>query len=170
MTKSDLEAKEKEHKNLEEDIVSLKIELEKCKDELKVRIKYEVSANALEKMLNKQKHSKDTKGVGFDVGQCSSSKDSSNNEIHFVSSSNNGGEHTFTVSKITENKTFVAATRNQSRNLHADPKGKYKIDDGGFTKVKDTRRKNSRRPNYAAPRRQMRNNFNNEWYVPQFHD
>lgn len=65
--------------------------------------------------------------------------------------------------------TYVAATKNQSMNQHVDPKRKANVDNGGFTKVKDTRRKSSRRLNYATPRRPKRNNFNNDCYVPQFH-
>lgn len=95
VTKSDLENKEKEYQRMEEEIVNLRKEFEKCKDELKVRIKYEGSTDALDKMLNKQKHSKDTEGVGFDADQCSTSKDSSNKEIHFVSSSENDNRQTF---------------------------------------------------------------------------
>lgn len=78
VTKSDLENKEKEYQKMEEEIMNLRKELEKCKDELKVRIKYEGNTDALDKMLSKQKHYKETKGVGFEAGQCSTSKDSLN--------------------------------------------------------------------------------------------
>lgn len=111
-------------------------------------------------MLNKKKHSKDAKGVGYDADQCSTSKDSSSKQIHFTSSCENGKGKTFTVSKAIEKKTYVAATKRK----HAHPKGKSKVHDGGFLKVKHMR-KISRRPSYDAQRRPMRNNFNNYWYV-----
>lgn len=166
--KLDLERKDKGYQQLEEEIVSLKKELEKGKNELNMRLNYDGGTKALNKMLIKQKNSKDTEGVGFEAGQSSNSKDSSNKEILFTSSSGSEVKQTFTVSKPNEKKTYVPATNNQSRNQHTNPKGKSKMDDGGFTRVKDMR-KSSRRPTYAAPRRPMRNNFNNDWYVPQFH-
>lgn len=56
-----------------------------------------------------------------------------------------------------------------TRNKHVDPKGKEKVDDEGFTKIKDTR-KSSRRPSYVAPRRQMKNTFkNSNSFAPQFY-
>lgn len=45
---------------MEEEIVRLRKELEKSKDELNMRSKYEGSTEALDKMLSNQKHSKDT--------------------------------------------------------------------------------------------------------------
>ncbi|XP_057849160.2 uncharacterized protein LOC131060072 [Cryptomeria japonica] len=138
VTKSDLENKEKEYQKTEEEIVNLRKELEKCKDELEVRTKYEDNTNALDKMLSKQKHSKDIEGVGVEGGQCSNSKDSSDKEILFTSSSEIEVKQTFTVSKLNEKKTYDSATKNQSRNQHADPKRKAKMDDGGFTRFKDT--------------------------------
>lgn len=168
VTKSDLERKDKEYQQLEEDIVSLRKELEKCKNELNMRIKYDGSTEALDKMLSKKKHSKDIESLGFEAGQSSNGKDSSNKEILFTSSSGSEVKQTFTVSKPNEKKTYVVATKSQSRNQHADPKGKSKMDDGGFTRVKDMR-KSSKRLSYATPRRPMRKNFNNDWYVPQFH-
>lgn len=143
--------------------MNLRKELGKCKDELKMRIKYEGNIDALDKILRKQKNSKEIEGVGFDIGQCTKGEDSSSKEIHFTSSSENGNKQTFRVSKPTERKTYVTATKNR----HADPKGKAKVDNGGFIKVKDTRN-NSRRPSYAILRRPMRNTFNNTWYSPQF--
>lgn len=165
VTKLDLERKDKEHQKLEEDLGNLRKELEKCKDEFKVRIKYEGSTDSLDKMLSKQKHSKDIEGVGFDFGHCSTSRNSLNKEIQFVSSIDNSKGQTFNVSKPTDKKTYATSTRNQ----YTDPKRKAKMDDEGFTKVKDTRRKSLGRPSYADPRRPMRNNFKNDWYVPQFH-
>lgn len=91
VTKLDLEKKE-EYQKIEEEIVNLKKELQKCKDELKVRINNEGSIDALDKMLNKKKYSKDIEGVVFDVSQCSTSKDSTNKEINFISSSKNKNE------------------------------------------------------------------------------
>lgn len=83
---------------------------------------------------------------------------------YFTSSSENGNKKTFIVNKPIDKKTYAISTRNK----HVDPKGKDKMDDEGFTRVKDTRG-SSRRLSYAGPRRPMRNNFNNDWYVPQFH-
>lgn len=73
--------KEKENQDLEAKIVNLGKELEKSKDELKVRSKYEGSREALDKMLRKQKQSKDTGGLGFEEGQSSNNKDTSGKEI-----------------------------------------------------------------------------------------
>ncbi|XP_059068685.1 uncharacterized protein LOC131859146 [Cryptomeria japonica] len=119
VTKSNLERKVKEYQQLEEEIVSLRKELEKCKNELNMRITYDGSIEELDKMISKQKHSKDTEGVGFEVGQSSNSKDSSNKEILFTSSSGSEVKQTFIVSKPNEKKTYAAAKKNQSRNQHA---------------------------------------------------
>lgn len=132
VTKLDLENKEKEYQKIEEEFVNLKKKLEKCKDELKLRIKYEGSIDALDKMLNKKKYSKDIEGVGFDASQCSTNKDSTNKEIHFVSSSKNENKQTFTISKPTEKKTHVFVTKSS----YVGPKRKSKMEDGSFTKVK----------------------------------
>lgn len=43
---------------MEEEIVRLRKELDKSKDELKMRSKYEGNTKALDKMLSKHKHSK----------------------------------------------------------------------------------------------------------------
>lgn len=79
VTKLYLENKDKESQNLKQDLVDLRKELENKKDELTMRIKYDGSTEALDKMLSKQNHNKDINGVGFDKGQCSNSKDSSGN-------------------------------------------------------------------------------------------
>lgn len=136
VTKLDLENKEKKYQKMEEEIVNLRKELEKCKNELKVRIKYESNTDALDKMLSKQKHSKDIEGVGFEVGQCSNSKDSSDKEILFTSSIESEVKQTFIVNKPNEKMIYVVATNNQSRSQHVDPKIKANVDNGGFTKVK----------------------------------
>lgn len=136
VTKSSLEAKEKEYLKMEEEIVGLRKELEKCQDELKTRIKYEGSTEALDKILSKQKNSKDIGGVGFDVGKCSTSKDSTNKEIHFVSSSDNGGGQTFTVRNAPRKKIDLSTTTKSikdqvataARNNNVDSKRERKVE------------------------------------------
>lgn len=81
VTSTELTKKEKEHLNLEEEIVRLGKELEKRNNELNMRRKYESNTEALDKMLSNQKHSKDMGGIGFEEGQSSNSKDSSCKEI-----------------------------------------------------------------------------------------
>ncbi|GLJ30858.1 hypothetical protein SUGI_0613390 [Cryptomeria japonica] len=88
--------KEKEYQDLEEEIVKLRKELEKSKDELKMRSKYDYSTEALDKMLSKQKQSKDISGLGFEQGQSSNNKDTSGKEIQFTSSSEGEEKKTFT--------------------------------------------------------------------------
>lgn len=149
---------------MEEDLVNLRKEFEKNKDELNMWIKYVDSTEALDQMLSKKNHNKDINGVGFDKGKSSYSKDSLGNEIHFTTSSEGEDKKTFIVYKPIEKKTYVSVTKNQSKNQHVDPKRKGKVDDGGFTRVEDTR-KSSRRPSYASPRKLMRNDLNNNWYV-----
>lgn len=53
-------------------------------------------------------------------------------------------------------KNAVAAIKNN----HIDPKGKAKLYDDGFTRVKNMRKKITRL-RYASPMRSMWNNFNN---------
>ncbi|XP_059066136.1 uncharacterized protein LOC131857502 [Cryptomeria japonica] len=65
VTKSDLQNKEKAYQKMEEEIVNLRKEIKKHKDELKMRIKYEGNTDALDKILNKEKHSKEIEGVGL---------------------------------------------------------------------------------------------------------
>lgn len=84
--------------------------LEKCQDELKVRIWYEGNSEALDKMLNKQKHSKDTRGAGYDVGECSTSKVVSNKEIQFVFSSGDNKAQTFIVRSAPRKKIDLTTT------------------------------------------------------------
>lgn len=103
-----------------------------------MRIKYDGNTKALDKMLSKKKHDKDINGVGFENGQCSNNKGSSNKEILFTSSRESEIKQTFTVNKPNEKKTYVVATKNQSRNQHIEPKRKTNVDNSGFTKVKDT--------------------------------
>lgn len=88
----EVETKGKECQNLKDEIEKLTIELEKCQNELKMRLKYGSNTEVLDNMLSKQKHSKDIEGVGYEKGQCSTSKDSSKKEIHFVSSSDNSNK------------------------------------------------------------------------------
>lgn len=168
VTKSDLGKTDKECQKLEEDLVNLRKEYEENKDELNMMIKYDGNTEALDKLLSKKKYNKDINGAGFEKGQCSNNKDSSRKEINFTSSSESEVKQTFIVNKPNEKKKYVVATKNQSMNQHANPIRKSNVDDGGFTKVNDTRT-SSRRLNYIAPRRPIRDNFNNDWYVPQFH-
>lgn len=69
VTSTNLSKREKEHQNLEEEIVKHWKELEKRKEEMKVRSKYEGTTKYLDKVLRKQKKSKDTGGLGFKEGQ-----------------------------------------------------------------------------------------------------
>ncbi|XP_059067491.1 uncharacterized protein LOC131858308 [Cryptomeria japonica] len=87
VTKLDLEKKNKECQKSEEGLANLRKELEKNNDEINMRIKYGGRTKELDKMLSKQEHDKDINGVGFEKGQCSNNKDSSDKEIHFTSSS-----------------------------------------------------------------------------------
>lgn len=73
---------------------------------------YKGSTEALGKMLNNQKHSKDIKGLGFEEGQSSNNKDTSGKEIQFASSSESKEKQIFLVSKDMSKKTYAEATRN----------------------------------------------------------
>lgn len=136
-------------------------------------------------MLKNQKHSKDSMGVGYENVQCSTSDEASKGDKIFVSSSMNDHKHTFKVSNAPRKKIDLNTTAKNMKthvvdpkkntivvatiNNHTDPKGKVKLDDDGFTRVKDMSKKFSR-PRYVAPRRKMWNNFNNNnWYASQFH-
>lgn len=66
--------------------MKLRKELEESKDEIKVRRKYEGNTEALDKMLRKQKQSKDTGGLGLEEGQSYNRKDTSSKVIQFTSS------------------------------------------------------------------------------------
>lgn len=103
---------------MEEEIVELKKELEKSKDELKMRSKYEGNTEALDNMLRKQKNSKDTNGLEFE-GQCSNSQDTFGKEIQFTSSSESKEKKIFKINKDTDKKTYAKATRNQPINRYA---------------------------------------------------
>lgn len=81
VTSTNFSKKEKEHQNLEEEIIKIWKELEKRNEEMKVRSKYERKTEALDKMLSKQKQSKDIGGLGFEEGQSSNRKDTSSKEI-----------------------------------------------------------------------------------------
>lgn len=85
-------------------------------------------------MLNKQKHSKNTRGIRCDASKCSTRKDSSNKEILFISSSDDGDKKTFVVrsaprkkidltTSIEDMKLKVATTKRDN----VDPKGKGKL-------------------------------------------
>lgn len=144
--KSNLEAKEKECQKLEQGVVTLRKELESCNDELKLRKKYDGGMKELDEMLSKQKHSKDTKGVGYDVGQCSTSKDTSKKEIQFASSSDYGNKQTFTVRNAPRKKIDLTINvENMKMKVVVDPKEKGKLNEDGFIKDKETRI-NFRRP------------------------
>lgn len=93
----EVETKEKECHALKDEVVKLTVELEKCQDELKLRKKYNGGTEALDKMLSQQKHSKDNGGLGCGTGECSTSKETSQEDIQFVSSNGKGKGQTFTV-------------------------------------------------------------------------
>lgn len=90
---------------MEAKIVKLRKELEESKEEIKIRSRYEGNTEALEKMLSKQKKSKDTGSLGFEEGQSSTHKDKSSKEIMFTSSIKGEEKKTFTVGKDTDKKT-----------------------------------------------------------------
>ncbi|XP_059073528.1 uncharacterized protein LOC131874258 [Cryptomeria japonica] len=94
---SEIGVKEKKCKNLKDEVEKLTKELEKCQDDLKLRMKFEGNTSALNNMLVKKKKNKDSIGLGYEVGQCSTSKDSSKKDIHFASSSDNDNRQTFTI-------------------------------------------------------------------------
>ncbi|XP_057819569.1 uncharacterized protein LOC131032577 [Cryptomeria japonica] len=150
---SEIKVKEKECQNLKDEVVKLTKEIEKCQDDLKLRMKFEGSTNALNNMLDKQNKNKDSTSLGYEVGQCSINTDSSKKDIKFVSSSENGQNKTFKVKNsprrkidlttTTESiKTLAAATRK----INTDSKGKGKLTKDGFIKDKDTRIKFRRPP------------------------
>lgn len=131
---------------------NLKKDLEKHQDELKVRIWYDGSIEALYRMLSKQKNSKDTRGLGFDTGECSIRKNVSNKEIQFVTSSENDKGKNFTVKNASRKKIDLTITgedmkgnTNATRRNNVDPKGKGKMREDSFTSSKNMRRE-SRRP------------------------
>lgn len=66
---SNREDKDKQCQKLEGEMDNLCKDLEKCQDEIKVMIWFDGSSDALDKMLKKQKHSKDTGGLGCNVGE-----------------------------------------------------------------------------------------------------
>lgn len=174
--KSELEAKEKECQKLEQEVVNLRKELEKCKYDLKMRLKCESHINALDVMLKKHKHSKDFTGVGYEDGQCSTSAEASKGDITFVSSNMNDHKKTFKVSNAPINKKDLNTTAESmktptvdpkknnvaasTKSNHVDPKGKAKLDNDGFTRFKDMSKKFTRL-RYVAPRRKKWNTFNN---------
>lgn len=84
-----------------------------------MRSKYEGNIESLDKMLRKQKHSKDTDGLGFEEGQCSNSQDTFGKEIQFSSSSESKKSQIFTVNKDTGKQTYAKATRNHPVNQNA---------------------------------------------------
>lgn len=101
-----------------------------------MRTKYEGSTESLDKMLNNQKHSKDTNGLGFEEGQSSNNKDIFSKEIQFTSSSESKEKQTLTVNKDTGKKTYIEGARNHPMNQYAPPmyqnadhKGRFKSDD-----------------------------------------
>lgn len=106
----ELEVKDKEYQQLVREMEILLNDLEKCQDELKVRIWFDGISDALEKMLKKEKHVKDTNGLGSGTGEYSTSKDTSQKDIHFVSSYGNSKCQTFTVKNTPGKKVDVTTT------------------------------------------------------------
>lgn len=151
----EVETKAKECQNLKDKIVKLTTQLEKCQDELKVRIKYGGSTKALNKMLSNKKYSKDTKGFRCDAGKCSTTKDSTNKEIHFVSSSDNSSRQTFTVKNVARKKIDLTTTAESlkqatsTRKNNVDSKGKGKLIKDGFIRDQNPRRSYGR-SNYVV--------------------
>lgn len=103
-----------------------------------MKSKYESSTEALDKMLSKQKSSKDASGLGFEKGQSSERKDSTKKEIKFMTSSERKLKKVFTVGKSEKKKSCIATTRDQPvrqnvvaiqhTNWYAGNKGMRKVD------------------------------------------
>lgn len=151
-----LETKEKDCQKLEDELRSLSKQIEKCKVDLKKIIKYEGSSNTLDEMLSKQKISKDIASIGYEEGQCSTSKNWSKKEIHFASSSENGNRQTFIVRIAPTKNIYLNTTANNVRTLATttrkngvDKKWKGKLNEDGFSINENTRRK-CRRSEYVA--------------------
>lgn len=133
-------------------------------------------------MVCKQKKTKDSTSLGYKTRQCSTSGESPEGDINFLSSNMNSHMQTFkvkdaprkkidlnTIAKILKTHVSVPKKENiatSTRNHNANQKGKAKLNDDDFFKVKDTRR------NFRIPlvgRRPMWNNHHlNSWYVPEF--
>lgn len=131
---SELEAKDKCCQKQKGEMENLIKDFKKCQDELKVRIQFDGCSKALDKMLIKQKHSKDTRGIRCDADECSTSKDVSNKGIQFVSSSRNDKGKTFTIRNAPWKKVDLIATGEDMRMKNSatkmnkvDPKGKGKV-------------------------------------------
>lgn len=82
----------------------LRNDLEKYQDELKVRIWFDGSNDALDRVLKKQKHAKDTEGLESGAGECSNSKNVPHNDILFVSSNGENKGQTFIVRNAPQKK------------------------------------------------------------------
>lgn len=143
-----MEVKENECQNLKDEVAKLTKYLEKCQDDLKLRMKFEGNTSAFNNMLDKQKKSKDSTGLGYGAGQCSTNKDSSKKDTHFVSSSEKGNRETFTVKNAPRKKIDLITTSESlkaqdapTRKNNADKKGKGKLNEDGFRKDKKTRRR-----------------------------
>lgn len=105
-------------------------------------------------MLKKQKNSKDTKGLGCDAGESSTSKNVPHNDIMFVSSNGDNKGETFTVwntprkkvdlTKTGEDMKLRMKTGAPRKRNNADPKGKGNMGEGSFTRSKNLRRRHHR--------------------------
>lgn len=147
---SRLEVKNEEYQRLLGEMEVLQIDLEKCKDELKVRIRFDGSSDALDKMLKNQKHAKDTIGLGSGAGKCSTNKNVPQNDILFVSSNEVNKGQTFTVKNAPRKKVDLDATGKnlQTRKktgaarsrIIVDTKGKGKMGEESFTGSKKMRK------------------------------
>lgn len=91
--------------------------LEICQEDLKLRMKYEGSSNALVDMLKKKKQLKDSLGLGFEIGQCSTSEETSKKDINFVSSSESGQEKTFKF-RVDPSKKLDLDTTTKCQKIH----------------------------------------------------
>lgn len=70
--RSDLEIKNDECLNIEAEVVNLRKELEAVTIQSKIAQKFDNSTNLLFEMLDRQRHSKEPTGLGYDEGQSSS--------------------------------------------------------------------------------------------------
>lgn len=128
-------------------------DLEKCQDELKVIIRFDGSSVALDKMLKKKKHSKDTEGLGCDADECSTNKNVSHKDIQFVSSNGNNKRQTFTIRNAPRRKIDLTTTGEDmrmktgtARRNNVNPKGKGNLREDIFTRSKKLRGKPRRPP------------------------
>lgn len=112
-------------------------------------------------MLSKQKHIKDTRGLGYDFGECSTSKDVSHKDIQFVSSSGDNKSQTFRVRSSPRKKVDLTTTgedmslmmkTDATRGNNIYPKEKRNLRKDRFTGNKNTRRQPKISPTHGRQR------------------